>query len=64
MRRIGPWLLLWAHSATVLAAPAAPPQVTVAEVRADAFADLVEALGTLLADAYPRNSLFWQSQQA
>ena len=50
MRRIGPWLLLWAHSATVLAAPTAPPQVTVAEVRADAFADRVEALGTLRAN--------------
>ena len=50
MRRIGPWLLLWAHSATALAAQTAPPQVMVAEVRADAFADRVEALGTLRAN--------------
>ena len=50
MRRIGPWLLLWAHSATALTAQTAPPQVMVAEVRADAFADRVEALGTLRAN--------------
>lgn len=45
-----PWLLLWALSATALAAPPAPPKVTVAEVRSDRFADRVEALGTLRAN--------------
>jgi membrane fusion protein (multidrug efflux system) len=47
VRRFGPSLLLCAFSTTALAAP---PQVMVAEVRRDAFADRVEALGTLRAN--------------